>query len=86
MLFQSAYFIRELFRNPKQCWAEYNWKGLTRSVILMLMDISRVQSVRLVTGDVRKFINGLIAFIYDDFKMDSYANALYLFCGKSKQD
>lgn len=47
----------------------------------MLGDISRVQSIRLVTGytDMRKSINGLMAIIRDDFKMDPYANALYLF-------
>ena len=50
----------------------------------MLGDISRVQSIRLVTGytDMRKSINGLMAIIRDDFKMDPYANALYLFCGR----
>ena len=43
-----------------------------------------VQSIRLVTGytDMRKSINGLMAIIRDDFKMDPYANALYLFCGR----
>lgn len=50
----------------------------------MLGDISRIQSIRLVTGytDMRKSINGLMAIIRDDFKMDPYANALYLFCGR----
>ena len=50
----------------------------------MLGDISRVQSIRLVTGftDMRKSVNGLTAIIRDDFKMDPYANALYLFCGR----
>ena len=50
----------------------------------MLGDISRVQSIRLVTGftDMRKSVNGLTAIIRDDFKMDPYANALYLFSGR----
>ena len=50
----------------------------------MLGDISRVQSIRLVTAytDMRKSINGLMAIIHDDFKMDPYANALYLFWGR----
>lgn len=51
----------------------------------MLGDISRVQSIRLVTGftDMRKSVNGLTAIIRDDFKMDPYANELYLFCGRN---
>lgn len=50
----------------------------------MLGDISRIQSIRLVTSftDMRKSVNGLTAVIRDDFKMDPYANALYLFCGR----
>ncbi len=31
---------------------------------------------------MRKSVNGLTAIIRDDFKMDPYANALYLFCGR----
>lgn len=50
----------------------------------MLGDISRVQSIKLITGytDMRKGLNGLLAIIRDDFELDPYANALYLFCGR----
>lgn len=52
----------------------------------MLGDISRVQKMYLVTGrtDMRKGANGLMAIIQDTYQMDSYANALYLFCGRKR--
>ena len=52
----------------------------------MLGDISRVQKIYCVTGrtDMRKSFNGLMAVIRDVYRMDPYANAVYLFCGRKK--
>ncbi|MCR4588986.1 MAG: IS66 family insertion sequence element accessory protein TnpB, partial [Lachnospiraceae bacterium] len=32
--------------------------------------------------DMRKSIDGLMAIIRDTYKMDPFANAVYLFCGR----
>ena len=50
----------------------------------MLGDISRVQKIYLVTGrtDMRKSFDGLMSIIRDTYRMDPYANAVYLFCGR----
>ncbi|MCD8195677.1 MAG: IS66 family insertion sequence element accessory protein TnpB [Lachnospiraceae bacterium] len=50
----------------------------------MLGDISGVDAIYIVTGrtDMRKSIDGLCAIIQEQFSMDPYANALYLFCGR----
>ena len=52
----------------------------------MLGDISRVQSIRLVTGytDMRKSINGLMAIIRNDFKM-ILMPMLYIFSAEEKR-
>lgn len=52
----------------------------------MLGDLSRVQKVFCVTGrtDMRKSFDGLMAVIRDTYKMDPYANAVYLFCGRRR--
>ena len=49
----------------------------------MLGDVSGIAKIFLVTGktDMRRSIDGLMAIIRDTYKMDPYANALYLFCG-----
>lgn len=52
----------------------------------MLGDLSRVAKIYIVTGrtDMRKSIDGLMAIIRDTYDMDPYANAVYLFCGRSR--
>lgn len=52
----------------------------------MLGDLSRVAKVYLITGrtDMRKSIDGLMATIRDSYEMDPYANAVFLFCGRSR--
>ena len=53
----------------------------------MLGDLSGVAKVFLVTNytDMRKSIDGLMAIIRDTYDMDPYANAVFLFCGRSTQ-
>lgn len=50
----------------------------------MLGDLSGVQKVYVITGrtDMRKSIDGLMAIVRDTHKMDPFANAVYLFCGR----
>ena len=53
----------------------------------MLGDLSGVTKIYLITGrtDMRKSFDGLMAIIRDSFKLDPYANALYLFCGRDSR-
>lgn len=50
----------------------------------MLGDISGISKIYCVNGvtDMRRSIDGLMAIIRDTYQIDSYAHALYLFCGK----
>ncbi len=50
----------------------------------MLGDLSGVQKVYIVCGrtDMRKSIDGLMAIVRDTYKLDPFANAVYLFCGR----
>ena len=50
----------------------------------MIGDLSRVQKIYLVTGrtDMRKSFDGLMAVIRDNFQMDPFSNAVFLFCGR----
>ncbi len=50
----------------------------------MLGDISRVESLYLITGytDMRKSIDGLCAVVEEVVKRDPKENALFLFCGR----
>lgn len=52
----------------------------------MLGDLSRVQKVYVITGrtDMRKSIDGLMAIIRDTYEMDPFSNAVFLFCGRSR--
>ena len=52
----------------------------------LIGDLSRVQKIYLVTGrtDMRKSFDGLMAVIRDNFQMDPFSNALFLFCGRKK--
>jgi len=50
----------------------------------MLGDLSGAQKIYIITGrtDMRKSFDGLMAIIRDTYKLDPFANAVYLFCGK----
>ena len=50
----------------------------------MLGDLSGVSKIYIITGavDMRKSIDGLMSIIRDNFKMDPFENAVYLFCGR----
>lgn len=50
----------------------------------MLGDISQVDEIYIACGytDMRKSIDGLAAIVQQNFKMDPFSNALYLFCGR----
>jgi len=52
----------------------------------LIGDLSRVQKIYLVTGrtDMRKSFDGLMAVIRDNFQMDPFSNAVFLFCGRKK--
>ena len=50
----------------------------------MLDEISQVNEIYIACGytDMRKSIDGLAAIVQQNFKMDPFRNALYLFCGR----
>ena len=50
----------------------------------MLGDISVAKNIYIACGytDMRKSIDGLAAIILQQFKMDPFQSALFLFCGK----
>ena len=50
----------------------------------MLGELSGVAKIYIITGwtDMRRNIDGLMAIIRDQYKMDPYDNALFLFCGR----
>lgn len=50
----------------------------------MLGDLSGVAKIYIITGrtDMRKSFDGLMAIIRDTYKLDPFANALYIFCGR----
>ncbi|WP_303857169.1 IS66 family insertion sequence element accessory protein TnpB [Aminicella lysinilytica] len=50
----------------------------------MLGDLSGTAKIYIVCGytDLRKSIDGLMAIIRDQYEMDPYSNALFLFCGR----
>lgn len=53
----------------------------------MLGDLSGVSKIFIITGrtDMRKSFDGLMAIIRDVYKLDPYANAVYLFCGRDSR-
>ena len=53
----------------------------------MLGELSGVAKIFIITGrtDMRKSFDGLMAIIRDTYKLDPYANALYLFCGRDSR-
>jgi transposase len=50
----------------------------------MLGDLSKVPKIYLITGrtDMRRSFDGLMAIIRDNYQMDPFSNAVYLFCGR----
>ena len=52
----------------------------------MLGTLSGDTKVYIVTGrtDMRRSFDGLMAIIRDTYRMDPYADALYLFCGRKR--
>ena len=49
----------------------------------MLGDISKAEKIYIATGytDMRKSIDGLAALVQQNFQLDPFQNALFLFCG-----
>ena len=49
----------------------------------MLGDISKAEKIYIATGytDMRKSIDGLAALVQQNFRLDPFQNALFLFCG-----
>ena len=58
-----------------------------RNTIAALQQLSGVAKIFIITGrtDMRKSFDGLMAIIRDTYKLDPYANALYLFCGRDSR-
>ena len=52
----------------------------------MLGELSSVAKIYMVTGytDMRKSIDGLMAIISMNHKLDPYSNSLFLFCGRRR--
>lgn len=50
----------------------------------MLGDISKAERIYIATGytDMRKAIDGLAALVQQNFQLDPFSNALFLFCGR----
>lgn len=50
----------------------------------MLGDISKAERIYIVCGytDMRKAIDGLVAIIQHNYKLDVFSGSLFLFCGK----
>lgn len=53
----------------------------------MLGELSGVSKIFVITGrtDMRKSFDGLMAIIRDNYQLDPYANALFLFCGRDNR-
>lgn len=53
-------------------------------VIIMLGDISNADHIYIAVGytDMKKGINGLMAIVKQNFKLDPFSNLVYLFCGR----
>ncbi|MDY1545775.1 IS66 family insertion sequence element accessory protein TnpB [Lactiplantibacillus pentosus] len=52
----------------------------------MIIDTSKIEQVYLVCGktDLRKGIDGLAGIVQEQYDLDPYSQALYLFCGTRK--
>lgn len=53
---------------------------------MTMLDLSKIEQIYLATGktDLRKGIDGLVAVISEQFELDPYQRALFLFCGSRK--
>ncbi|WP_337588895.1 IS66 family insertion sequence element accessory protein TnpB [Levilactobacillus koreensis] len=62
------------------------WKPCLRRCSTMLIDSTRVRQIFIVCGktDLRRGIDGLAAIVQEQFNLDPYSQALYLFCGTRK--
>jgi len=51
-----------------------------------MLNIHKVETVYLATGitDLRKSVNGLSIIIQESFELDPFANALFVFCNRTK--
>lgn len=51
----------------------------------MLIDYEKIEKIFIVCGktDLRRGIDGLASIIMDQYDLDVYSNALFLFCGNS---
>ncbi|MGM0122777.1 transposase [Enterococcus sp. AZ194] len=49
----------------------------------MLLDFTKVKNLYIVTGktDLRRGIDGLASLIQQEYELDVYSDALFLFCG-----
>ncbi|MCS8602762.1 IS66 family insertion sequence element accessory protein TnpB [Lactiplantibacillus pentosus] len=52
----------------------------------MIIDTSQISQIYLVCGktDLRKGIDGLAGIVQEQYDLDPYSQALYLFCGTRK--
>lgn len=52
----------------------------------MLIDIHKLSGIYLICGktDLRRGIEGLAGVIQDEYQLDPYSRALFLFCGTRK--
>lgn len=52
----------------------------------MLGDISRAEHIYIACGhtDMRKSIDGLASIVQNNFQLDPFSNALFLFCGRRR--
>ncbi|MCE2137597.1 IS66 family insertion sequence element accessory protein TnpB, partial [Streptococcus thermophilus] len=52
----------------------------------MIIDTSKIEQIYLVCGktDLRKGIDGLAGIVQEQYDLDPYSQALYLFCGTRK--
>lgn len=53
---------------------------------MKLVDLTQVENIFIVCGktDMRRQIDGLAATITEEYDMDVYNDALFLFCGGNK--
>nr|WP_318531008.1 IS66 family insertion sequence element accessory protein TnpB [Levilactobacillus fujinensis] len=62
------------------------WMPSLRRCSTMLIDSTKVRQIFIVCGktDLRRGIDGLAAIVQEQFELDPYNQALYLFCGTRK--
>lgn len=52
----------------------------------MLIDVRKLTAIYLICGrtDLRRGIDGLTSVIQDEYELDAYSQAIFLFCGTRK--